>query len=199
MTQSIDKMVINRIYGKKRGWVFTPNHFFDLGSRTAVAQSLSRLVKAGTIRRLSRGLYDYPEKHRSLGELPPDYERIAQALTGRDNTKIQPSGAYAANMLGLSDQVPARIVFLTDGKNKEVQVNNHQIILKNTTPKNMATAGRISGVVIHALRYLKQENVNDGTVDILRKKLSSGDKRQLMKDIRLAPVWIGDIFRRLQD
>ena len=199
MTQSIDKMVINRIYGKKRGWVFTPNHFFDLGSRTAVAQSLSRLVKAGTIRRLSRGLYDYPEKHRSLGELPPNYERIAQALTGRDNTKIQPSGAYAANMLGLSDQVPARIVFLTDGKNKEVQVNNHQIILKNTTPKNMATAGRISGVVIQALRYLKQENVNDGTVDILRKKLSSGDKRQLMKDIRLSPVWIGDIFRRLQD
>ena len=199
MTQSVDNMIINRIYGKKRGWVFTPNNFFDLGSRAAIDQSLSRLAKAGTIRRLSRGLYDYPEKHRSLGELPPNYERIVQALTGRDNIKIQPSGAYAANMLGLSEQVPARIVFLTDGKNKKIQVNKHQIILKNTTPKNMATAGRISGVVIHALRYLKQENVNDGTIDVLRKKLSSGDKRQLIKDIRLAPVWIGDIFRRLQD
>jgi len=111
MSQSIDSKVLSRIYGKKRGWVFTPIHFFDLGNRTAIDQSLGRLAKFGTIRRLARGLYDYPEKHTTLGYLPPNYERIAQALAGRDSLKIQPSGAYAANLLGLSEQVPAKIVF----------------------------------------------------------------------------------------
>ena len=189
---------VSRIYGKRRGWVFTLNHFFDLGSRTAVAQSLSRLVKSKTIRRLAHGIYDYPKKHPTLGDLPADYERIAQALAGRDNLKIQPTGAYAANLLGLSEQVPARIVFLTDGSNRTVQINKRKIVLKKTTPKNMATAGRISGLVIQALRHLGQDHVEGNIIGMLKKRLSDADKRQLMNDLRYAPVWIGNIFRQLQ-
>jgi len=157
------------------------------------------LAKFGTIRRLARGLYDYPEKHTTLGYLPPNYERIAQALAGRDSLKIQPSGAYAANLLGLSEQVPAKIVFLTDGFNRTVQINKQQIVLKRTTPKNMATAGRVSGLVIQALRHLGQDQVGDNIIDILKKRLSDADKRQLINDLRYAPVWIGNIFRQLQE
>jgi hypothetical protein len=197
--QSIENKVVSRTYGKKRGWVFTPNHFLDLGSRTAVAQSLSRLVKTGIIRHLARGIYDYPKKHPALGNLPADYERIAQALAGRDNLKIQPTGAYAANLLGLSEQVPARIVFLTDGSNRTVQINKRKIVLKKTTPKNMATAGRMSGLVIQALRHVGQSYVNQAIIVRLKRKLTNEDKRYLMKDIRYAPVWIGDIFRQLQE
>ena len=199
MTQSIYNIIISRIYGNKRGWVFTPNHFFDLGSRTAVAQSLARLARAGTIRRLAHGLYDYPEKHPALGDLPANYERIAQALAGRDSLKIQPSGAYAANLLGLTEQVPARIVFLTDGFNRTVRINKQQIVLKRTTPKNMATAGHVSGLVIQALRYLGQDYVDDKIIRMLKERLSRDDKRQLINDLRYAPVWIGTIFRRLQE
>ena len=198
MAKSIENKIASRIYSKDVGWVFTPNHFLDLGSRTAVAQSLVRLVRAGTIRRLAHGLYDYPEKHPTLGDLPANYERIAQALAGRDNLRIQPSGAYAANLLGLTEQVPARIVFLTDGSNRTVQINKQQLALKRTTPKNMATAGRVSGLVIQALRYLGQDNVDDKITGILKKRLSSDDKRQLINDLRFAPVWIGTIFRKLQ-
>jgi len=197
--QSIENKVVSRTYGKKRGWVFTPNHFLDLGSRTAVAQSLSRLVKAGTIRHLAHGIYDYPKKHPALGDLPADYERIAQALAGRDNLKIQPTGAYAANLLGLSEQVPARIVFLTDGSNRTVQINKRKIVLKKTTPKNMATAGRMSGLVIQALRHIGQNYVDQAIIGRLKIKLTNEDKLCLMKDIRYAPVWIGDIFRQLQE
>ena len=198
MAQSIENKIASRIHSKDVGWVFTPNHFLDLGSRAAVAQALVRLVRAGTIRRLAHGLYDYPEKHPTLGELPANYERIAQALAGRDNLRIQPSGAYAANLLGLTEQVPARIVFLTDGANRTVQINKQQLALKRTTTKNMATAGRMSGLVIQALRYLGQDNVDDKIIGILKKKLSSHDKRQLINDLRFAPVWIGIIFRKLQ-
>ena len=199
MSQSIDNKVVSRIYGKKRGWVFTPINFLDLGNRAAIDQALGRLVKAGTIRRLTRGLYDYPKKHPDFGDLPPNYERIAQALAGRDSLKIQPSGAYAANLLGLTEQVPAKIVFLTDGPNCKVQINKRKIVLKRTTPRNMATAGRISGLVIQALRYLSQDHVDSDVVAKLKKRLSVDDKGQLMNDIRYAPAWIGNIFRQLQE
>lgn len=196
--QSIVAKIKKRIYSKGRGFVFTKSHFLDLGSRTASAKALERLAGNGTIRRLARGLYDYPERHPVLGDLPGNYERIAQALAGRDSLKIQPSGAYAANLLGLTEQVPARIVFLTDGANRTIQINKQQLALKRTTPKNMATAGRVSGLVIQALRYLGQDNVDDKIIGILKKRLSSNDKRQLINDLRFAPVWIGIIFRKLQ-
>ncbi|MFZ5801473.1 MAG: DUF6088 family protein [Candidatus Omnitrophota bacterium] len=199
MAQSIENMILSRIYSRHRGWVFTPIHFLDLGSRMAVDQTLGRLTKSGTIRRLSRGLYDYPVKHPDFGDLPPNYDRIAQALVGRDNLKIQPSGAYAANLLGLTEQVPAKIVFLTDGPNRKVQVGKRKIVLKRTTPKNMATAGRISGLVIQALRYLKQVNIDPTVIARLKRRLSDADKSTLMNDIRYAPAWIGNIFRKIQE
>jgi len=199
MTHSIYSTAISRIYGKNRGWVFTVNDFIDLGSCTAVAKALERLTRAGTIRRLARGLYDYPEKHPVLGYVAAHYERIAQAIAGRDGLRIQPSGAYAANLLGLSDQVPARIVFLTDGANRTVQVSNQQIVLKRTTPKNMATAGQVSGLVIQALRYIGRDRVNDKIVEKLKKKLTADDRRRLIRDLRYAPAWIGKIFRQLQE
>lgn len=198
MSQTIYSMIVGRIYGRHRGWVFTPMQFLDLGSRMAVDQTVGRLTKSGTIRRLTRGLYDYPAKHPDFGILPPNYDRVAQALVGRDNLKIQPSGAYAANLLGLTEQVPAKIVFFTDGPNRKVQIGKQKIVLKRTTPRNMATAGRISGLVIQALRYLKQSNVDATIIARLKRRLSDEDKSTLMNDIRYAPAWIGDIFRKIQ-
>jgi Family of unknown function (DUF6088) len=197
MSESIENKMLHRIAGKKKGWVFAPTHFLDLGNRAAIDQALSRLVRSGDIRRLTRGLYDYPQKHPTLGDVPASVDRIAAALAEKDNLKIQPSGAYAANLLGLSDQVPAKIVFLTDGSSRMVHVGNWHIKLKKTTPKNMATAGRMSGLVIQALRYIKQENIDDKIIERLKGKLSSEDKEQLMSDLRYAPAWIGEIFKQL--
>jgi hypothetical protein len=199
MGQSIENKILKRISDKKIGWVFTPSYFLNLGNRDAIDQALGRLVRCGSIRRLARGLYDYPDKHPTLGDLPPNYQKIAQALAGRDNLRIQPSGAYAANLLGLTEQVPAKIVFLTDGSNRIVQVQNQKIVLKRTTPKNMATAGKISGLVIQALRYLGKDNIDDKVISVLRKRLTKDDKQQLLRDFRYAPAWIGLIFKQLQE
>jgi hypothetical protein len=197
--QSTEDKALSRIYGKKRGWVFTPGHFLDLGSYAAVAMALKSLCDRGLIRRLARGVYDYPKIHPRLGELLPTPEQIAQALIGKDKIRIQPSGAYAANLLGLSEQVPAKVIFLTDGADRKITVGNQEISLKKTTPKNMTTAGRTSGLVIQALRYLGKDNVDDAVVDTLAARLTGDDRQQLMKDIRYAPAWIGDVFRRLAD
>ncbi len=197
MSQSVDKSIVRRIQSKKSGWVFTPAHFLDLGSYQAVALSLKNRCDKGQIRRLARGLYDYPRQHPKLGILAATPDQIAQALAEKDSSRIQPSGAYAANLLGLTDQVPAQVIFLTDATDRRVKVGRQEIVLKRTTPKNMATAGRVSGLVIQALRCLGKDHIDDAVVEKLAQRLSPADCRQLLNDVRYAPAWIGAIFRRL--
>ena len=108
--QSIDSKIISRIYGRGKGCVVTPGDFADLGSRQAVDLALHRLAKKGTMRRLARGLYDYPRIDPALGLLSPTIDAIVKALKERNKILLQPSGGYAANLLGLSDQVPMKIV-----------------------------------------------------------------------------------------
>ncbi len=195
--QSIDNKIISRIYGHGRGWVFTPAYFSDLGSRDAIASALKRHRQSGRIRQLARGLYDYPRTDSLLGMLTPSPDDVARALAGRDAVRLQPSGAYAANLLGLSSQVPMKIVYLTDGRSRTVQIGKKQILLKQTTPRNMATAGRVSGLVVQALRHLGRRHVDDEVMARLDRRLDADDRKQLLKDIRYAPAWIADIMRRL--
>lgn len=195
--QSIDTKVISRIRRNGRGSVHVPGDFLDLGSRQAVDLALHRLVKQGTLRRLTRGVYDYPEQHAVLGLLSPSADTIAAALAGRDHTRLQPAGAYAANALGLSEQVPAKAVFLTDGPSRMVKIGPMTIELRRTTPRNMAAAGRLSGLVIQGLRELGKEHVTDARIKHLKRTLPADKRRELLKDLKLAPAWMHPIFRAL--
>lgn len=195
--QSIDSKIVSRIYGLGRGAVFVPSDFLDVGSRRAVDLALHRLVKKDTLRRLARGLYNYPKTHPVMGVLSPGPDAIAKALAGKDMIRLQPSGAYAANLLGLSTQVPARIVYLTDGPSRTVRVGNQEIRLQRTTPRNMGPADRISGLVIQALRHLGQKHVDDAVIQTLQRKLNDQDKKRLIKDIAYAPAWVGKHLREI--
>ncbi len=177
--------------------MFTHKQFVDLGNRTAVASALKRQKRAGTIRQLARGLYDYPRHNPNLGVLAPSVDAVAAALKGRDAIRLQPSGGYAANLLGLSEQIPMKVVFLTDGPSRQMVIGKQGIILKRTTPRNMATAGKISGLVIQALRYLGRQHMDDAIIQRLRNRLSSDEKKQLVKDFRFMPDWIADIMRKI--
>ncbi|MEX2578820.1 MAG: DUF6088 family protein [Verrucomicrobiales bacterium] len=196
---STETKVLARIKGKGRGWVFTPAHLKDLGTRNAIASALKRLKAEGTIRQLARGLYDFPEQHPILGTIAPSADAVARALVVRDVIRLQPSGAYAANILGLSEQVPARIVFLTDGPTRTVKLGKQEIVLKRTTPRNMATAGKKSGNLIQALRYLGQSNVDEQVIKALKRNIAEEEKTTIQKDLRHAPMWIADILRPLTE
>ena len=194
---SIDSKVRSRIYGNGKGWVFTPKHFQDLGSSAAIDSTLRRLKAAGTIRQLARGLYDFPAQDPVLGTVAPSADAIARALVVRDAIRLQPSGAYAANELGLSEQVPSRIVFLTDGPARKIKIGKREIHLQHTTPRNMATAGRKSGTLIQALRHLGQDQVDERVLAILRRQITASDRLIIQKDLHHAPAWIADLLRPL--
>ena len=198
-TPSIDYQVLKSINALGHGAVFVPTDFLNVGSRQAVDIALHRLVRKGTIRRLARGIYDFPEEHPVLGKLQPSPEKIAEALVGRDCTRIQPTGAYAANILGLSEQVPAKVVFLTDGPSRTVKIGTTTIQLRRTTPKNMAMAGRLSGLLVQAFRELGKENVTAERLEHLKRILPLDKRLEILKDIRLVPEWMHSIFRELAE
>jgi hypothetical protein len=195
---SIQDRIHNRIKRKGRGTVFTPKDFLDLGSRAAVDQSLSRLTKGGVIRRLDRGVYDFPKQHPRLGMLSPSSDAVAQAVAGG---RVQPSGARAANSLGLSTQVPARTVYYTDGLQRQVRVGRGRIEVRRPSPKNVLAAGTDAGRVYQALRHLGRKGVTDDVIDLLRQRVPADTRRQLhadlMKNPHLAPDWIVAVSKRL--
>lgn len=196
-TESVDSRVLARVQLHADGWVFTPADFMDLGSRTAVATALKRHKANGLIRLLGRGLYDVPRQHPVLGLLWPPIEAVEKALERKDGLRLQPSGAYAANLLGLSEQVPAKVVFLTDGATRTVKVGPTQITLKRTTPRNMAAAGRLSGLLIQAFRSLGAAHITRERIERLRKNLPASERADLLNDLALAPEWMHAHFLEL--
>lgn len=196
-SESVDTQVLQRIQSHGTGWVFTPTDFADLGTRTAVATALKRHKAAGSIRLLGRGLYDVPRVHAVLGTLWPSIESVSQALERKDGLRLQPTGVYAANLLGLSEQVPAQVVFLTDGATRSVKVGPTQISLKRTTPRNMAAAGRLSGLMIQALRSLGPTHVTPQRIARLRKNLPAKERALIVQDMALAPEWMHGHLREV--
>lgn len=191
------RRILDRITKKEEGWVFTPSDFLDLGTPHTVGMTLLRLAQNGKIRKVARGLYERPRKHAQLGFLSPAPDAIANALTGRDRLRLQPSGAYAANLLHLSEQVPAKITYLTDASPRVVRVGKQTIRLNKASPRRMAAAGRTSGLVFEVLRYLGRNHVTPERVAQLQRLLSAEDRRLLLEDLRLAPVWMHPILREI--
>jgi hypothetical protein len=194
--QGIDRKILKRIRGFGRGAVVTPRHFVDLAGRQTIGSALARLVAAGRLRRVARGLYGLSSPA-GLGPRWPSVEAVVKAVAARDRVRVQATGAYAANQLGLSPQIPMRIVFLTDGPNREIRLGKLTISFKRTTPRNMATAGRTSGLVIQALRWLGKDHVDDQVVEKLRTSLDPDSRVRLLADVPHAPAWVGDVMRRV--
>ncbi|MDR0988144.1 MAG: DUF6088 family protein, partial [Prevotellaceae bacterium] len=136
--QSVKKQVQTIIQSFRRGTIFFPEQFYSVGSDEAVRQALSRIYKEGMIVRLSKGIYLYPIIDDEVGILYPSIKSVAKAISERDKARIQPTGVYALNRLGLSTQVPMNIIFLTDGIPRKVSVGKHTITFMKSAPRNFA-------------------------------------------------------------
>lgn len=199
MRQSIVNSVKNRIFGNGKGWVFTAYNFADLGSDSGVRTALSRLQEEKIIRRLAQGIYDYPKNHEVLGMLTPTVEAVANAYAEKNGAKIQASGAYAANVLGLSEQVPGKVVFLTDGPTGKIKIKNLVVSFKKTTVRNMHAVGSREALVIQAFKFMGQENIDDTMLEKARKLLKQSKRKDFEKNIQYAPRWIRVLLINLME
>ncbi len=193
---SIPNKVLSRIRRNGRGWVFSAKDFLDLGSRAAVDQALSRLSRVGSVRRLRRGLYDFPRQSRRLGVLLPASDAVARAIAVKTNSKIQPSGALAANLLGVSTQVPARPVFLTDGPSKKVKIGSRTFVLRHRDPRYLKVDGA-AGLALRTIKYLGKNGVDDGVIQKLRSTLSRQDRAKLQQSVIHFPSWMAPVVGRI--
>ena len=195
---TIQDGILDRIRGQGRGKVFTPKDFLDLGSRDAADQSLSRLVKSGEIQRLGRGLYHYPRVNERLGiPITPDLDEIASALGRQTGSQVVPSGAVAANRLGLSTQVPAKPVYLSDGRTRQVRIGSTLFQIRHAAPKELPAGSRTSAMVFQALRHLGQVAVDDHVVARLKRVLSAEQRQELLRDARYTTDWIAAVVRQI--
>lgn len=195
---TVQDQILDRIRTAGRGKVFTSKDFLGLGSRVAIDQALSRLSRGGEIQRLGRGLYHFPQLNERLDiPLSPDADEIAEALARQTGSRIAPSGAVAANRLGLSTQIPAKPVYLTDGRTRQVRVGNLDFVIKHVAPKELPLGSRVSAMVFQALRHLGRSAVDSETVSRLRRGLSRQQRGELLRDARYTTDWIADVVRQV--
>lgn len=194
--ESIETKILNTIRSVPRGELILPKDFSNLGSSEAVRVALHRLEKDNIIVRVARGIYVRPKSSRYLGRIMPSADQVAEAIAKRDKIRTLPTGAYAQNALGLSTQVPMKLVLLTDGSPRIIKVGNSTIKFKKTTPKNLLAKGKISRLAIQALKETGSTNLTPAVEQKIITLLKKEVKKDLEHDIPLAPVWIQKIMKK---
>jgi Family of unknown function (DUF6088) len=193
---SIETKILEKIRTVPKGNLILPEDFYRLGSAEAIRLALHRLEKDNIIARVAQGLYVRPKISKLIGPLMPTAEEVARAIARRDKIRTVPTGSYALNALGLSTQVPMNIVLLTDGSPREIKVGKRTIKFKKTTPKNLMTKGRISRLVIQALKEIGNGKVSETEEKKILELLKKEDVKALKHDIALAPIWIQKIMKK---
>lgn len=160
-----------------------------------VGETLTELTNEGVLVKLAQGIYAKPRMSR-FGVVLPSVEKIVQAIAVRDNAKVLPSGMTALNALGLSTQVPMNYTYLTTGSQRTVKLTNRQVVLKRGVPKNFWYETRLIALLVQALKTLKQENVGQEELQIIRSLIEKEpDKGTLAKDVDKMPAWMKRLIK----
>jgi len=198
MRQSSYKKVLSRIYGHGRGWVFSKSDFISDISADSIDKALSELAKEKKIRRIARGMYDYPKYSNLLKKhLSPDINEVAHAYARKFNWHIQPSGDTALNLLGLSTQVPGRYLYLSNGPSRTYDILGTELEFKHTALKESGFKYAISALIVQALKTLGKERIDDKVIDKLQKSIEPKMCDRILKDTRTVTTWIYEIIKHI--
>ena len=197
MTQSTENKILEYLKNRQKGKIYFSNDFASLGTSESIRKSLSNLVKRDILIRLTQGIYLYPKIDKELGVLYPSVDDVCRAIAKRDKARIEPTGIFALHSLGLSTQIPVNVVYLTDGIPRKIKYGNRTIKFKKTAPKNLAMKGKVSSLVITALKQIGKENVSQEVELQLTKVLKKESVENVRHDAKLAPEWISKLIFQL--
>ncbi|EFK96121.1 conserved hypothetical protein [sediment metagenome] len=195
MILSIEEQILRKIKKAKRGSLFFPENFTDFGNAKAIAKALERLVKSGELYRVTTGIYVRPVKDKLLGIVLPGIEDIAEAIRKRDKARIVPTGSYALYKLGLTTQVPMKVVYYTDSTARTVRIGKQTITFKRASARNVSAIGDISKLAIQALRSIGKNKVRDEEINRIKELLRHEKPYHLQHDLKLAPEWIRKLLK----
>lgn len=194
--------ISDRFAGQLPGYVWTPVDFLDLGPRDAVDKALQRLVAAGALRRVDRGLYDQPRLNSLTGkDAAANYLSVIDAVSRRDQVRVLIDGMSAANALGLTDAVPAQVVVHTDGRLRPIQLSNLTIHFRLTAASKLYWSGRPGMQVVQALHWLRDTLAEQRDAIVVRlKRLLASDtsgvlRNDLWQGLATVPAWMQDLLR----
>lgn len=196
---SSEKKVLSRVYGNGRGHAFSSNDFIDKLSINNIDKALSSLTKKEQIRRVARGIYDYPKYSNLLKkELSPDIEQVARAYARKFNWKIEVSGDTALNILGLSTQVVGKYTYLSNGPNKLYKLNNGTTIeFKKSSLKNIGFKYKESSLIVQALKVLGKDRIDEIIIKDIRKQIEESKFSKILNDTKSSTVWIYETIKKI--
>jgi len=194
--KSIEDYILTAIKSKPRGTLLFPDDYKKMASSEGVRQALKRLAEKNEIKRIAQGIYVRPKQNEFIGEIIPTAEEVAVGIAKRDKIRIIPTGVFALNALGLSTQIPMKLVYLTDGSPREIQIGKRSIKFKKTTPKALSVKGTKSALVVQVLREIGKDKVREDELQKIHDVLKSEDVRNLKHDIQLVPDWIRKIMEK---
>ncbi len=191
--QSVYNEIKRKIESSKRGKLFFPDDFHSASS-DAVRSALARLCRAGDLMRVAHGIYCCPQVDKKWGSgfILPSIEEIAKGIATRDKVRIAPVGAYVLNKLGLSTQIPANVVFVTDGSGRRVSIGNGKgILFKHTSEmRTFAFRSPLMQLIVTAMREIGEHQITDEQMTIIGEHLKHVAEVDYQKDIQLAPIWV---------
>jgi hypothetical protein len=190
MSKSIEIQVLEKIKRSPRGTLLFVDSFPRIANTKAINKALERLVKSSELERVAHGIYVRPVIDNYIGKVLPSIEEIAVAIAKRDRATIVPTGSYAMYKLGLTTQVPLNIVFYTDTSARKIKIGKQTITFKKASSKNLAFKGKISMLVIQAIRTIGKDQVTAEEIKHIKNILINENPKHLQHDLQLAPVWI---------
>lgn len=196
--QSIENKVFNSIKGSGRGYVFSSADFAEKYNGTTVDWVLSNFVRQNKIRRIMRGIYDFPKYSELLQQyLSPEIDKVAHALARKFKWRIEPSGDTALYLLGLSTQVPARYIYLSDGPKREYEVMGNQLEFKKIALKNVGFKYAESALLVQAIKSLGKDNISADIITKLKQKIDSKLYPKIIKDTKTVTDWIYNVIKQV--
>ena len=195
---SIEDKILTRIKSHGRGWVMTNSDFGDIAQSATIDWSLYRLKDKKIIRPLMRGIYDYPHFSEFLQEeLAPDMEMVARAIARKFRWNILISGNTALNYLGLSTQIQMRLIYFSDGPNRQYKIAGRTLEFKHISFKEARFSNTKSEIVVQALRELGMEHITTEVINKIRDFIPASDRNKILKDTQFTTDWIHDKIKMI--
>ena len=193
---SVKDIVMKKINESEPHSVFFIADYVDLGSAETIRKILYEATITGMLDRVGHGIYVKPKVSR-FGHVPVPIEKIAREIADRDKCQILPAGSTAANIIGLSTQVPMNLSYITTGSTRAVNIEGRKIYFRHASPKNFVAKGKVVPLLIQGMREMGEENIGCAEYDAIKRFIDKQQDQYLQEDLQLAPVWIQKIIKKM--